>query len=873
MILFSCNFNGCSPSKIKELLELSNSKYSTYPDVILGQEIKSLHSCQIPGYLCFSGLEHASGGASVYCRDYFSSKLIFKSNDAIVVSIRCTEDLVPIVVVSFYNAYRSRAFWRAKLEPILDSIFKTPCSALVFGSDFNYGPSDSELREFVFASLGGKDSSIAQEPGPTCRQVSQPDIIFGYGVSCTVDALDYLRGSDHRCLAVKFEPPGALVETPRDSFYFKKTIDNLVLDELWRRVDVESINHDSPNSNTFFLSLELSLRRHMIEIGLVGKCPNRDFSTSKFVAEDAASLINNSSNTAGKLRKISDLINPSGSSFSFSDISSALAKAENLPVLQSLATVDCSRSGKSFTPLEFSFSETWDIIAGLDKRKSCGPSVLSAAILQRIPAKALVVVINWFEHVTVYGYPDFLRDHKVFGVAKGDGTCRPICVIGIIGKVYDILLLRRLAPLLEPRLPRNQTAYLRGRRGCEEHLLTLKVLADLHPDLIVVLNDFSKCFNSIPNSVIRDALIRCGVSGTLLDACMDSLVSFRICDSSGIESLDFYRGVKQGGCSSGLIFCCVVISLSEELDNLPLERPIFLGGFLICHLSFADDCALVGLSVRDIQLLSFCVSSWATRNGMTLNSSKCYILGSPQKNLWYKCVDSAKYLGATISIKNGTLKISRVSTNLYYAYKLRPICAMVKDTETLKNLIKSFHSGLYAFPMCLSAEIGKARHFSDVMNFTRKFDKHWAVIVRAHFGLGTDDYVSIPRVCSELGLTSARFGVGLIIYTKDFLTYLSRLGDNTIARAALFSGTETIAALHNSLQISESIEPWPVVPSRGHWLLLPKGERRLVAKVLLTVRASKLLEHKSLILSHAANCEYKQLRDLIRKIIGSSSQL
>ena len=108
---------------------------------------------------------------------------------------------------------------------------------------------------------------------------------------------------------------------------------------------------------------------------------------------------------------------------------------------------------------------------------------------------------------------------------------------------------------------------MRHRRGCEEHLLTLKVASELHKDLIVVLNDFKKCFNTIPNYVILEALESCGVSKTLLDSTMDSLVYFRICDFPAENFTDFHRGVKQGGCSSGLIFCCVVISLSSELNK------------------------------------------------------------------------------------------------------------------------------------------------------------------------------------------------------------------------------------------------------------------------------------------------------------------
>ena len=865
VVCCSANLNGASIPKLKELLRQSLHKFSRYPSIILIQEVKSLVAPELPGYLSFSSLSSAVGGCAIYSKATFSAKLLHAEHNHVLIQIKCGSSRV-IRFGCSYNQFSKKGLWRAHFENIMCEIYKSN-SALAWGLDFNFGPRDDETKEFIFAALQGKASTVERHDFPTCRRSSSPDLVIGQHIIANTCNLGYCRGTDHETQAFSFNPEVIPTENLTQNFYVTK-LDDDGIDGLWGDLDLEKLDRNSPNANTFFILLELELRRLLISKGLIRKCPSLKTSIDKFVVQDAKELINNSPNKAQKLKRISNLINPHGSAFSFEDIRSALDKAENLPVQQQLLSCR-KRTSKSSEPLEFGLEETWSLIRGIDSKKSAGPSVLSATILKRIPMQKLLCIIRWFTFMSVYGYPDFLRNHKCFGVAKSDGGVRPICVISILGKLYDLLLLNRLNPLLTPRLPHNQTAYLPGRRGCEEHLYTLLVASDLHKDLIVVLCDFKKCFNTIPNSVIENALISCGVEGTLLETTMDSLVSFRICDYSGSESEEFFRGVKQGGCSSGLIFCTVIISLSSELNNLPLERPVFISSLLVCHLKFADDVALLARCTADARLLSLCVSSWARRNGMLLNEDKCFILGAPEENLWYKCKSSAKYLGCDLKYANGRFSVSRRSTNLYFAYKLRGITSLIDDTETLKNLMRSFHAGMYSYPLCLSETLGNATSIGALVKETTKYDRHWKVIVRSFFGLSHTDILSVPRITSELGLTKSRFGCALVKYSCDFVRYLSGLSENSIAKVAFEAGTQTTARLNNSFQLEDKIETWPVIPSIGHWLLIPKKERRFVAKILLTIRASSNLELKSKILTFAANKEYKKLRDLVREILDN----
>ena len=195
-------------------------------------------------------------------------------------------------------------------------------------------------------------------------------------------------------------------------------------------------------------------------------------------------------------------------------------------------------------------------------------------------------------------------------------------------KIYDICLKNRLEAYIIPLIPPEQTAYQHERRGCEEHLFTVKTLCELYGEnLIIVLTDFSKAFNSVCNSVIVEALKNLGVNETLLACTFDATRFFVTVDTSSGEISTHARGVPQGGVTSAILFLAALFTLTSQLNSAPLQSPIFVGNVRLNHVLFADDCQILGTNPDDVSLLFAIVQNWSIFYGLPLHVLKCKYLG------------------------------------------------------------------------------------------------------------------------------------------------------------------------------------------------------------------------------------------------------
>ena len=362
-------------------------------------------------------------------------------------------------------------------------------------------------------------------------------------------------------------------------------------------------------------------------------------------------------------------------------------------------------------------------------------------------------------------------------------------------------------------------------------------------------------------------MIRCGVSGTLLDTTVDALVSFRIISTDARDYSDFYRGVKQGGTCSGLIFCTVLISLSHELDHAMLTKPVFVGSFHIAGLLFADDLVLVSRNLADGRSLSRIVESWSVRHGLVLNSGKCRILcGKARDDLWYKAVEKYKYLGVTVEYKSSRLSMSRPDSNQFFAYKVRDAVRALDDPRIFKSVIQTFNSGMFAVPFCNVDLLATACCPADLCEAFSSKEKHWAKLVSDFFHLKRDVIISVPRVCAEFGLADSRYGPALLRYSRDLCEYFSRLDGNTIAAAAFESGARVCSALTNSVELCSMLPAPSKEINTNSWLFGPRSERRLLASLLLSVRASDLGHNRARLLSLFFSKQYSALRESIREL-------
>jgi len=234
---------------------------------------------------------------------------------------------------------------------------------------------------------------------------------------------------------------------------------------------------------------------------------------------------------------------------------------------------------------------------------------------------------------------------------KGDlallANWRPICLLNTIVKLYDRVLLNRLAPGCEPYMRFNQSGFRRYRSVDEQaaalvHIIScFKRLKAENYALIVNFLDFAKAFPSTSWVAIRGALNAFQVPQELVEAVMvlynsAKLHAYVATPDFDTESFPFVTGTMQGDTLAPYLFIVVldrvlnaafaeVARLDPEYGILLKKAPGTLrrrgmgNDLRLSDLDFADDIALLTVAtntadaVRKAQLMLDTVAEYASR--------------------------------------------------------------------------------------------------------------------------------------------------------------------------------------------------------------------------------------------------------------------
>jgi hypothetical protein len=220
---------------------------------------------------------------------------------------------------------------------------------------------------------------------------------------------------------------------------------------------------------------------------------------------------------------------------------------------------------------------------------------------------------------------------------KGDlsilANWRPICLLNTIVKIYDRILLNRLAAGIEPHLRFNQSGFRRYRSVDEQaasliHIISsFKRLKDQNYALIVNFLDFAKAFPSTGWVAIRGMLQAFSVPQEVIDAVMvlydaNKLKAFVAAPEFDTDFFPFVTGTMQGDTLAPYLFILVLDRVLDAAFHDLAQRDPEYGILLkratgtrsrrteaqqalrLSDLDFADDIALLTVSKTTAQAVS-----------------------------------------------------------------------------------------------------------------------------------------------------------------------------------------------------------------------------------------------------------------------------
>lgn len=257
---------------------------------------------------------------------------------------------------------------------------------------------------------------------------------------------------------------------------------------------------------------------------------------------------------------------------------------------------------------------------------------------------------------------------------------RGITLTAISAKIYNLLLLNRIRPQIDPILRKNQNGF-RTNRSTLGQILTIRriiecaIAKNLPATLLFI--DFSKAFDSIHRRRMKEILLGYGIPNETVDAVMILYTDTRSMVRSPDGDTSFFditAGVLQGDTLAPFIFIiCLDYVLRKAIDeNLDLgftlnqRRSRRYPAKKITDADYADDIAVLTDNLDEATKLLHNIEQQAMVIGLYVNTAKTeYIclnqdISAGMKSLngdEVKHVNDFKYLGSYISSTENDVNI------------------------------------------------------------------------------------------------------------------------------------------------------------------------------------------------------------------------
>ena len=213
---------------------------------------------------------------------------------------------------------------------------------------------------------------------------------------------------------------------------------------------------------------------------------------------------------------------------------------------------------------------------------------------------------------------------------------RGITLTAISAKIYNLLLLNRIRPEVDPILRKNQNGF-RSNRSTSGQILTIRrILEGVHAKNLpatFLFIDFSRAFDSIHRGRMNDILLAYGLPKETVNGIMMLYKNTRSLVRSPDGDTSFFditAGVLQGDTLAPFIFiiCLDYVlrkAIDEKLDlgfTLIQRRSRRHPAKKISDADYADDIALLTDYIKDAEATLHSVENLAKVIGLFVNATK-----------------------------------------------------------------------------------------------------------------------------------------------------------------------------------------------------------------------------------------------------------
>ena len=481
--------------------------------------------------------------------------------------------------------------------------------------------------------------------------------------------------------------------------------------------------------------------------------------------------------------------------------------------------------------------EVAKLIATIDTSKSSGLKDINSVVIKDALCCLVEKVTFLFNRcLGTKTFPELWKKGSLVPVPKkGNSTLvtnlRPITVLPIIGKLYEIILSKRLTTFLE-----KENVYADQQHGFRKVRSTLTAATSLLSKIYknaerglptqCVFLDFRKAFDSVCHDVLLDKLKRIGLNDATILIFKNYLDNRSIMTTiNGVSSNEsrVSFGVPQGSVLGPVLFSIFINDLPECVRHSDI-------------ILYADDSTLHNHNLNELQSDLNAVTQWCLVNKMTLNHDKSiyttffprFATNTEHENR----LNIDEHSLATLNVVNylGIRLDQKLSFSEHYAYIRKTTNLKVKQLFKVKKFL-NLDAALTVYKSCIAPilDYGDFLYDCNKVTLNNRLQLIQNKAFRAIYGirLGRNQRLTTAELHCEAKLyyLNERRAQHLLHYAYDLSLDESLLTRHNVQTRYQDGKRFNIPVIRNS-----TLQKIPSIRAMRAWNLLPNDYTTIVDK-------------------------------------------